>query len=154
MVQLRTKQMQEEQLRPLVIQYAALCKSYGARLLVNSSYALVEATGADGVHLTANQLHKLAERPLSRAYLVGVSCHDESDLRRASEMGANFALLSPVKCTGSHKFAEPLGWQQFASIVRSATIPVYALGGLGDDDLPAAWSAGAQGVAGISKLWG
>ncbi|MGD9258525.1 MAG: thiamine phosphate synthase, partial [Gammaproteobacteria bacterium] len=32
-------------------------------------------------------------------------------------------------------------------------LPVYALGGLNESDLEAAWDAGAIGVAGISAFW-
>jgi 8-oxo-dGTP diphosphatase len=36
-----------------------------------------------------------------------------------------------------------------AELVREARLPVYALGGVGPDDLDRARAAGAQGVAGI-----
>ena len=154
LVQLRSKQMDSNSLRPLIVQYTALCTSYGASLLVNAHSGLVESTGAHGVHLTARQLHELTARPLGDRHLVGASCHNADDLARAATIGVDFAVLSPVKPTTSHAGAEPLGWEGFCALVRETRIPAYALGGLGEDDLSAAWRAGAQGVAGISKLWG
>jgi 8-oxo-dGTP diphosphatase len=153
LVQLRAKQLQPAELRRLAIQYTALCKSYGAKLLVNTESELAESIGADGVHLSARQLKNLTERPLSRTYLVGASCHDENDLVQAAALNVDFAVLSPVKCTNSHKTAEVLGWDRFGELVNAANMPVYALGGLGENDLPAAWATGAQGVAGISNFW-
>jgi 8-oxo-dGTP diphosphatase len=38
-------------------------------------------------------------------------------------------------------------------LVDSARLPVYALGGVADDDLETAITHGAQGIAGISGYW-
>ena len=62
-------------------------------------------------------------------------------------------MLGPLAATATHPEAEPLGWARFAALVRTAGLPVYALGGLGPADLDAAWAAGAQGVAAIRALW-
>ncbi len=71
----------------------------------------------------------------------------------AAAIGADFALLSPVQTTRTHPQARPLGWAATTALVASATLPVYALGGLGTADLPQAVRAGCQGVAGIRGLW-
>jgi 8-oxo-dGTP diphosphatase len=80
---------------------------------------------------------------------VGASCHDAEELELAARLGADFATLSPVQATASHPGAAALGWDRFAQRVAAARLPVYALGGVGPDDLPRARAAGAQGVAGI-----
>jgi 8-oxo-dGTP diphosphatase len=64
-------------------------------------------------------------------------------------LNADFATLSPVCATASHPDAKPLGWERFAPLVADARLPVYALGGVGPDDLERAHATGAQGVAGI-----
>jgi 8-oxo-dGTP diphosphatase len=84
---------------------------------------------------------------------LAASCHDADDLKRAEDLGADFALLSPVLPTRSHPDAEPLGWERFAAMVDRANLPVYALGGMHPSMLSRAWQAGAQGVAGIRGLW-
>ena len=62
-------------------------------------------------------------------------------------------MLGPVKPTASHAGVPTLGWEGFASIVRGASIPVYAIGGMRRTDLETAWRAGAHGVAMISGSW-
>ena len=94
----------------------------------------------------------LATRP--QADLVGASCHDAEQLARAMRLGLDFAVLGPVKATGSHPGAAPMGWQQFAELAHGASIPLYAIGGMGRDDLEEAWRAGAHGVAMIRGAWG
>ena len=44
-------------------------------------------------------------------------------------------------------------WQQFSELVEDCTMPVYALGGVTEEDMKSAWSHGAQGIAAISALW-
>ena len=117
-------------------------------LLVNHDIGLARELGI-GVQLKAAQLRELRERPLPRGSWVGASCHDAEELELAAALGADFATLSPVNATASHPGAAPLGWQRFARLVADACLPVYALGGVGPDDLERARAAGAQGVAGI-----
>ncbi|HEY8230220.1 MAG TPA: Nudix family hydrolase [Rhodanobacteraceae bacterium] len=117
-------------------------------LLVNHDIELARELRI-GVHLRASQLRELRERPLPRNAWVGASCHDAKELELAAQLGADFATLSPVNTTASHPGAEPLGWERFAHWVADARLPVYALGGIGPDDLDRALAAGAQGVAGI-----
>jgi 8-oxo-dGTP diphosphatase len=69
-------------------------------------------------------------------------------------LGCDFALLSPVLPTLSHPGALHLGWDRFATIAAESTIPVYALGGLQQDDLQAAWLHGAHGIALLRQAWG
>lgn len=119
-----------------------------SRLLINHDIELARELGT-GVHLKAAQLHELYERPLPCNVWVGASCHDGDELVLAAQLGADFATLSPVRKTASHPDARALGWKRFAQLVRDARLPVYALGGVGPEDLERARAAGAQGVAGI-----
>jgi 8-oxo-dGTP diphosphatase len=125
----------------------------GATLLLNRDIDGARALGEGvGVHLCATQLRQLAERPLPFAQAVGASCHDAGDLALASRLGCDFATLSPVRPTLSHPGAEPMGWPRFARLAEAASLPVYALGGLGPDDVAEARMHAGQGVAGIAAF--
>jgi 8-oxo-dGTP diphosphatase len=123
-----------------------LARPHGAKVLINGGPDI-----ADGVHYTAAQLMQLAARP--RAGLAGASCHNAAELQRAMALELDFAVLGPVKATPTHPGSETLGWDGFARIVRGASIPVYAIGGLRRADLEAAWRAGAHGIAMVSGAW-
>jgi 8-oxo-dGTP diphosphatase len=129
-----------------------VCADAGAELLINRDIALATALGAAGVHLKASQLRQLQARPAGLPWLAA-SCHSAQDLERLAQLQGDFAVLSPVKATSSHPGADSLGWSRFAELLQQANLPVFALGGLAAADLPDAWQAGAQGVAGISGLW-
>ena len=109
----------------------------------------------DGVHLDSRTLMSIESvfTLKQKEKLVSASCHNAEELKTAEKMGLDFAVLSPVKQTSSHPQAEALGWEQFEQLSDQVSSPVYALGGLDQDDVEEAWSRGAQGVAGISGFW-
>lgn len=119
---------------------------HGARVLLGGRPAI-----GDGVHYSAAELMRLAARP--QGGLAGASCHTREELERAMALGMDFAVLGPVKETTTHPDAAPLGWERFAEIVRGASIPVYAIGGLEPADLHDARTAGAHGIAMIRGAW-
>ncbi|MEW6444949.1 MAG: Nudix family hydrolase [Pseudomonadota bacterium] len=124
----------------------------GAQAILNSAPSDALQLGMDGVHLNRRRLMHLTARPTNLAW-VGASCHDPAELACATRLGLDYAFLSPVQPTASHPEAEPLGWSRFAELVRDHVMPVYALGGVGEDQLQAALAHGAQGVAGIRAWW-
>jgi len=154
MIQLRLRPAVRNDNDTRVREALVRCRASGARLLVNAAPTLALGLGADGVHLDSRTLMSLDRRPLDGEGLVGASCHDEVELRQAAAIGADFACLSPLHPTPSHPGRPALGYQRFEELARDCAIPVYALGGVGRNDLQAVRAAGGYGVAGISAFWG
>jgi len=77
----------------------------------------------------------------------------ERELRRAGDLGLDFAVLGSVLPTPSHPGGPTLGWPGAAELLQDCRLPVYLIGGLGHGDLPAARAAGAQGIAAIRAAW-
>ncbi|MDE2225950.1 MAG: Nudix family hydrolase [Xanthomonadaceae bacterium] len=148
LVQLRMPEATRETIRQTAERAIDANPRWRESLLVNHDIALARELGI-GVHLRAAQLRELRERPLPRDAWVGASCHNAEELGLAARLGIDFATLSPVCATASHPGAKPLGWDRFARLAADARLPVYALGGVGPDDLDRAHAAGAQGIAGI-----
>ena len=151
LVQLREKDYSREALRALALKMLPLIRLHDARLIINDDIELANQIGADGVQITGVQLAELHERP--DVDWCGASCHSAAELRRAEELGCDFALLSPVLPTQSHPGAPHLGWENFAAIAAGSSIPVYALGGLKHDDMRTAWQHGAHGIALLRQAW-
>ncbi len=151
LVQLREKDYSREALRELALKMLPLMRQHDARLLINADIELVREIGADGVQLTGAQLAELSVRP--DVDWCAASCHSAAELRRAEELGCDFALLSPVLPTQSHPGVPHLGWENFAMIAMGSSIPVYALGGLTHDDLQTAWQHGAHGISLLRQAW-
>src|SRR5439155_11852250 len=130
----------------------ALVRPRGARVLVHDRVDLARAIDADGVQLGARSIDAADARAvLPKGSLVAKSCHDERELARAVEDGADWATLSPL--FASPRKTAPLGQARFSELrSRVPTLVVLALGGVDASNAPRARRAGADGVAVIRAL--
>lgn len=154
LVQLREPHMDRASFCAYARRLAGICHRFDARLLVNTDPSWLSECEADGVHLNSRRLMQLNERPGAGEYWVAASCHDAAELGKAQALGADFAVLGPVRQTASHPDSPILGWSRFEELLRPLALPVYAIGGMHDADLAHALGCGAQGVAMIGGLWG
>ncbi|MGV8935185.1 MAG: Nudix family hydrolase [Gallionellaceae bacterium] len=151
LIQIREKGWARDALRGLALRAVAMSHAVGARVLLNEDIELAIEIGADGVQLTGAQLAACEVRP--DVAMCAASCHSHAELQRAADLGLDFALLSPVLPTKSHPGAAHLGWEKFTELVSRSAIPVYALGGLQQDDMETAWKSGAHGIALLRNAW-
>jgi len=154
LVQLRCKEYSKNEYIKLAEKASILCKSYNAKLLLNTTEDIFSILNADGLHLTSKMLNTIQCRPISEEFLLSVSCHTHAEIEQAKELKADVILLSPVKETMSHPGVQGIGWVQFKNLSESIDAPVYALGGMSEEDLIDAKKIGAQGVAAITGFWG
>lgn len=129
-----------------------LCETYGARLILNTIPDTFSRSRAHGLHLGARQLMSCRRRPFENR-LLSAACHSLQELEHAEAIGVDFVLLSPVHPTSSHPGAPALGWHEFRRLAGSVSLPVFALGGLGAEDLHRSILEGAHGVASITAFW-
>lgn len=157
LVQLRAKHLSTREYINLASDAQSICDFYQAKLLVNTTpeifYQIQNQTQVQGLHLNSHILHQQQKRPIAATRLLSVSCHNDTDLKKAKELSADIILLSPVKMTTSHPGVNGIGWDSFSQLISEIDIPVYALGGMTKDDLPMALSSGGQGIAAISNFW-
>ena len=151
LIQIREKQLSAQGLQSFSSQVIDFAHTYCARVLINTDVALAQTLGADGVHLTSNQLLNLDKKP--EKLVCAASCHNVAELIKAAELGLDFVLLSPVLPTKSHADVQHLGWQSFQQLIADYPLPVYALGGMQLQHLTTAWQHGAHGVAMQRGVW-
>jgi 8-oxo-dGTP diphosphatase len=153
LVQLRAKQLADDCYLTLAKDVSKLCHHYHAKVLLNHDPKILGQVGADGIHLTAQRLMRLEQRPVSDETWLAASCHSLEEIEQANRVGVDFAVLSPVKLTTSHPHAKALDWATFEKWTACAAMPVYALGGMSTYDIATCRDHGGQGIAGISGLW-
>jgi len=151
LIQVREKQLAANALQSFAWRIIEMCRPYAAKVLLNTHIELVAELGADGVHLTSEQLMGMAQRPDCR--WVGASCHNRTELDKAASLGLDFVTLSPVLPTRSHPQADSLGWQQFETAIQNYPLPVFAMGGMQPADLATSWQHGAHGIAMQRGIW-
>jgi len=145
----RDKDLPPDQAEELAEPIRSAARRRGALFYVAGRAELARHLGADGLHLGEGSLRPSTEvwdGPLS------VAAHDRQGLDRAGQVGARFALLSPLFPTRSHPDTEPLGPERFAKLAGYSPVPVLALGGVTPANAGEALAAGAQGVACIDAI--
>jgi len=147
LLQIREKALEKELLEAFSQRVITLAQKFGAKVLINADAELANKINADGVHLTSSQLMSMRERPAVEWGLCGASCHNLEELYAAEKLAVDFVVLGPVQATLTHPDIRPLGWNRFAQLIQDLSMPVYALGGLGKDDLIIAQELGAHGIA-------
>ncbi len=139
----------------LAAELAPLCRRAGVPFLIAADPALAAAVRADGVHfpeaLAARAAGLRAARP---RWLITAAAHGAAALGRAKLAGADAALLSPFFATPSHPDERPLGPVKGARLVRTAGLPVYALGGIDPAAARRLQPLELCGFAGIGGLMG
>lgn len=153
LLQLRCPELDSSALRERAERCLTLCRRQGVRLQINADPSLLGGLDVDGVHVNARTLMMLQHRPVADTQLFSASCHNLAELRQAETLQADFAFLSPVAATASHPEQAALGWPAFRALASAVHVPIYALGGLGPQDIETALEYGAAGIAGISAFW-
>lgn len=156
LLQWRAKHLDQTRYLSLAHKIASMCQTHGAYLQLNCPVDWFHEENwmaHVGLHLSSAGLDQLTSRPFGLNRWLSASCHDQHEIKKAEELGVDFAVLSPVNPTSSHPESRPMGISTFSSLVRDAKIPIFGLGGLSDQELPQLKEVGAQGVAAITAFW-
>jgi thiamine-phosphate pyrophosphorylase len=125
----------------------SICRTKRLLLLVGADVRLARSVGADGVHLPSWARNNIVD-----GMIVSAACHNEGELDRAVDCGADIALLSPVLPTASHPGAPALGPEKFRMLAARAPVPVLPLGGVDETQALKLTGPGVSGLAAISAF--
>ena len=153
-VQLRMKDASDEEFMAVGRKLAELCRSFGARLILDDRVHLVGEIGADGVHVGKNDMPvDEVRRLLGPGFIVGATANSFKDIASAAARGADYIGLGPFRFTQTKRKLSPIlgleGYRQLMSESRAAGIllPVVAIGGINAADIPDIMATGVHGVA-------
>lgn len=131
-----------------------LCHDHGALLLINDDVELALQSSADGVHLgQSDTALALARQQLGAGAVIGITCHDRSDLAMAAIAGgADYLAFGAMFASATKPQARvcPLG---MLSTPLPASLPRVAIGGITPDNVRSIIDAGAHAVAVVASLW-
>ena len=130
-----------------------ICLNFDTKLILNRDTESVLAVQAHGLHLTSKRLLSLKQRPLADHYLVSASCHNDDEIKHASDLSLDYVFLGPVLEKNSNQKVKLLGLNLFNSIVKKSQVPVFAIGGLKTLDIEKIVQHGGQGIAAIRDFW-
>jgi thiamine-phosphate pyrophosphorylase len=154
LIQLRMKEASDEQFLATAAEAMGICGGWGSRLIINDRVEVAAAAGADGVHVGKEDLPvREARRILGAGKIVGGTANTLDDIREHYRGGADYIGLGPYRYTATKKKLSPiLGLEGYREIMRQmaverVAVPVYAIGGIGVEDVGDLAEAGVYGVA-------
>ncbi|HEY2310743.1 MAG TPA: thiamine phosphate synthase [Gaiellaceae bacterium] len=149
-VQLRDKNLSDEELVAAAEPFRAACEEHGALFVLNDRPDLVEACGADGVHVGRDDTPVAEARTLvgpERIVGLSVSTVDElGDVADADYVGVT-AFATPTK-----EDAVAGGLELLRLAAQSLTVQWFAIGGIDLSNVAVVTAAGASGVAVVRAI--
>ncbi|MDZ5700105.1 thiamine phosphate synthase [Chelativorans sp. M5D2P16] len=155
LVQLRVKDKDEAALRQEIRRARETCARHGCQLIVNDYWRLAIEEGCDYVHLGQEDLAAADTRAIKRAGLkLGISTHDESELKTALAAEPDYVALGPVYPTLLKKMKwAPQGLDRIAAWTETvAPLPLVAIGGLTPERIPGVFEKGAASAAVVTDI--
>jgi thiamine-phosphate pyrophosphorylase len=152
-VQLRDKELGNDGLVAAAQPFRALCEEHGALFVLNDRPDLVEACGADGVHVgQADAAAPEARSRVGAERLVGVSVSTRDQMRAAEDAGADYAGVQTVFATPTKPDERAEGLDVVRLAAATLSIPWFAIGGIELSNVAEVAAAGARGVAVVRAI--
>lgn len=155
---LREKDLPEEAYEKLAGEVIALCQSYGTELILHNFPAAAEKLGVKTVHLPLGELQKFqaGQRAAGKecSLKIGCSVHSPAEAKEAERLGAAYLTAGHIYATSCKPGIPPRGLDFLREVCRAATIPVYAIGGIGLEGgrIEEVCAAGAEGACIMSDF--
>lgn len=148
---LREKDLSEGEYFDLAQKVQKICKANGRKFYVNSFYNTAKKLSADGLQLSYSDFIRLAKSG-DLIENTGCSVHSVHEAEKACKLGAKFIIAGHIFSTDCKKDVPPRGLDFLGNVLKHVEIPVYAIGGINESNLPIVLSAGAKGGCMMSSL--
>lgn len=153
-IQLREKQLDEEDFLKEAIEIQKLCKEYHVPFIVNDNVDIAKTMHADGIHVGQSDMEALdVRKELGKDVILGVSAQTVEQAKKAEAHGADYLGVGAVFPTGSKDDAEDVSYETLKAICEAVSIPVIAIGGITQDNVKELAGSGIVGIAVISAIF-
>lgn len=147
---LREKDLPESEYRALAREVADICRQYGKECIL---HFYPEAALRLGVTKIQLPLWKARGYPqLSSFEKVGISVHSVEEAKAAQALGASYVTVGHVFATDCKRDLTPRGLEFVRVVCGSIAVPVFAIGGIGENNSKSVVDAGADGICLMSSL--
>ncbi len=134
-------------------QIAVLARLKNLKVLVGKNWELAKKIGADGVHFSDFD-HNFDIPKNRQNMLFSYSCHKLESLKEAARIEVDMVFYSPIFTSKSHPDKNQVGIYKLKNFVKNSPLPVYALGGINEENINLLTETGVVGVGGISMFCG
>ena len=153
-IQLREKQLSEEEFLEEARRMKAVCAKYHVPLLINDNVEIALAVDADGVHVGQSDMEAEDVRAkLGPDKIIGVTAKTVEQALLAEKHGADYLGSGAVFGTSTKEDASKMDHQVLKQICQAVQIPVVAIGGITEENVAELAGKGICGVAVVSAIF-
>ena len=154
MIQLREKNLSDEDFIREAVQVKALCSRYNVPLIINDRPAVALKSGADGVHVgIEDQPVEEIRRAAGKGFIIGATAKTVEQAQKAQAAGADYLGVGAVFPSPTKRNAIRITAGQLREICASVSIPAVAIGGISKQNMPELMGTGIHGVAVVSAVF-
>ena len=153
-VQLREKNLDEEEFVAEAMQIKALCRRYNVPLIINDNVDVALKSGADGVHVGIEDA-PVAEirRKVGKDFIIGATAKTVEQAQLAEKAGADYLGVGAVFPSPTKKNAIRITGGQLREICTSVSIPAIAIGGICYENIHEIQGSRIDGIAVVSAIF-
>lgn len=153
-VQLREKELCEEEFLREAIELAALCKRYKVPFFINDNVDIAIKCHADGIHVGQEDMEaEQVRQKVGNDMIIGVSVHSVEEALEAVRNGADCLGVGAMFSTSTKTDVDVLPKEILRDICAAVDIPVVAIGGIGKNNISQLAGTGVDGVALVSAIF-
>ena len=155
---LREKDLNKNEYLKLVEKIYPICQKYRIDLILHQNYdlRLDNKYNVEGLHLSYNtfkSLNKNIREELIKKYKkIGVSIHSIDEAKEVEMLGATYIVAGHIFKTDCKKDLEPRGLKFIQELSLILTIPIFAIGGINQENSHLVINSGAFDVCMMSSL--
>ena len=155
-VQLRDKDLDDEELVDAARGFRAAADAADALFLINDRPDLAEACDADGVHVGQEDIAPSDARAvLPTDALLGLSTHSREQIEDAQERGdeaPDYISVGPIWETPTKQGRPGVGLELIDTAARIARLPWFAIGGIDPGNVGEVVAAGARRIVVVRAI--
>jgi len=146
-VQLREKELTDEQLVPIAREMQALCSGLGTLFIVNDRPQVALEAGADGIHVGQDDMPPHQVRTIvGERMLLGLSTHAPAEIDAVDPSLVDYIGVGPVHATPTKLGRPAVGLELVRYAAEHAHVPFFAIGGIDAGNVADVRAAGAERV--------
>lgn len=143
---LREKDLSEEEYKILAEKVMPICKNYEVLCILHSFTKVAMRLNAKAIHMPLSLLREMTEKEKQHFQIIGASCHSLEDANEAERLGCTYITAGHIFPTDCKKGLPGRGLPFLQNICENISVPVYAIGGISNENIDAVRQTGAAGA--------
>lgn len=142
---LREKDLSKEEYQALAEKVLTICQRQKMQCILHTYTNAARKLACNAIHLPMPILRTLSKEERDAFQILGASCHSLKEAVEAENLGCTYITAGHIYETDCKKGLPGRGIGFLKKICETVSVPVYAIGGIGAENIQEIKNAGAAG---------